>query len=127
MKENRMSKHSATHQELLTLAYSDFNARNIDNVLAVMHPDVAWANGMECGHVYGHEAVRNYWTRQWELVNPHVEPQAFHADQSGRMVVDVHQIVWDLEDNLIADQMVQHIYTIENGLIQRMDIQELSM
>ncbi|GAB4386207.1 MAG: nuclear transport factor 2 family protein [Elainellaceae cyanobacterium] len=92
-----------------------------------MHPDVAWANGMEGGHVYGHEAVRAYWTRQWGSINPHVEPQGFHPDEQGRMVVDVHQVVQDLEGNLIADQMVQHIYTIENDLIQRMDIQELSI
>jgi hypothetical protein len=127
MKSNRMFRHSAKHQELLTQAYSDFNARNIDKVLAAMHPDVEWANGMEGGHVYGHEAVRDYWTHQWKLVNPHVEPQGFHPDEHGKMVVDVHQVVRDLEGNLIADRMVQHIYTIENDLIQRMDIQELSM
>jgi hypothetical protein len=24
-----------------------------------------WANGMEGGHVVGHDGVRNYWTRHW--------------------------------------------------------------
>lgn len=46
-----------------------------------MHPDVASANGMEGGHVYGHEAVRDYWTRQWKLIDPQVEPQGFQHDQ----------------------------------------------
>ena len=113
-----------TQQDLLTKAYAAFNARDIDAVLAVMHPDVEWANGMEGGHVHGHEAVRDYWTRQWKLINPHVEPKGFQPDESGRMVVAVHQVVRDLDGNLIVDQRVQHVYTIADGLIRRMDIQE---
>ena len=34
-------------------------------MLAVLADDVAWANGMDGGHVHGREAVREYWTRQW--------------------------------------------------------------
>jgi hypothetical protein len=89
-----------------------------------MHPDVEWANGMEGGHVHGHEAVRDYWTRQWKLVDPQVEPQGFQLDENQRIVIDVHQVVHDLEGNLIVDQMVQHLYTFEDGLIRRMDIRQ---
>ena len=28
-----------------------FNGRDIESVLAAMHPEVVWANGMEGGHV----------------------------------------------------------------------------
>jgi hypothetical protein len=115
-----------SQQELLKQAYAAFNTRDIDAVLAIMHPDVAWANGMDGGHVHGHEAVRNYWTYQWTLVNPHVEPKGFQPDESGRIVVDVHQVVHDLDGALIVDKMVQHIYTFKDDLVQRMDIQELS-
>lgn len=113
-----------TQQDLLTKAYAAFNARDIDAVLAVMHPDVEWANGMEGGYVHGHEAVRDYWTRQWKLINPIVEPKGFQPDENGRIVVTVHQVVRDLEGNLMVDQMVQHMYTFADGSIQRMDIQE---
>ncbi|WP_096595335.1 nuclear transport factor 2 family protein [Calothrix sp. NIES-2098] len=111
-------------QDLLTKAYAAFNARDIDSVLALMHSDVEWANGMEGGYVRGREAVRNYWTRQWKSIDPHVEPQKFQLDRGGQIVVDVHQVVRDLDGKLIIDKMVQHIYTIDNGLIRRMDIQD---
>ncbi|MBW4445242.1 MAG: nuclear transport factor 2 family protein [Plectolyngbya sp. WJT66-NPBG17] len=52
-----------TQQDLLTTAYAAFNDRDIDAVLAVMHPDVAWANGMEGGHVHGHERLVAYESR----------------------------------------------------------------
>jgi ketosteroid isomerase-like protein len=113
-----------TDQEILTRTYSAFNARKIDEVLAVMRPDVDWPNGMEGGRVHGHQGVRDYWTRQWKLIDPRVEPQGFSQEETGEIVVEVHQVVRDLDGNLLLDGMVQHVYRIENGLILRMDIRK---
>lgn len=109
--------------ELLKAAYRDFNARRMEAVLASMHPDVEWANGMEGGHVKGTEAVRAYWTRQWAMIDPHVEPLAIEREGDGRFVVRVHQTVRDLEGKLLLDVEVHHAYRIRNGLIERMDIE----
>lgn len=38
--------------KLLERLYALFNARDMESVLAVMHDDVVWANGMEGGHVH---------------------------------------------------------------------------
>ena len=43
-------------------------------------------------------------------------------DETGVTVVDVHQVVRDLSGNILVDQMVQHVYSIQDGLIERMDI-----
>ena len=108
--------------ELLRRVYAAFNRREIDIVLAAMYPDVDWPNGMEGGRVYGREAVRAYWTRQFQLVSSHVEPKNFRTDEDGRIVVEVHQVVHDLSEKLLSDGMVEHVYSIENGLIRRMEI-----
>jgi ketosteroid isomerase-like protein len=50
--------------ELLKHVYDRFNARDMESVLAAMHEDVMWANGMEGGHVHGVDGVRKYWTQQ---------------------------------------------------------------
>jgi len=110
-------------RELLKAAYRDFNARRMEAVLARMHPDVEWANGMEGGHVKGVEAVRAYWTRQWAMIDPHVEPLDIERDGRGRLVVRVRQTVHDLEGKLLLDAEVHHAYRIQNGLIERMDIE----
>ena len=111
-----------TEREVLTSAYAAFNARDIDAVLATMHPDVEWPNGMEGGYVHGHDEVREYWTRQWRTIDPRVEPRGFAAAADGRIVVDVHQVVRDTAGNVVADRMVQHVYRIEGGLIRSMEI-----
>jgi ketosteroid isomerase-like protein len=108
-------------ENLLRRAYAAFNARNIDRALAVMHPDVDWPNGMEGGRELGHDAVRDYWTRQFGLIDSHVEPESFE-DVDGKIVVEVHQVVRDLDGALLSDQQVEHVYTLRDGLIARMDI-----
>jgi hypothetical protein len=114
----------ADEEQLLRRAYEAFNARDIDGALALMHPDVDWPNGMEGGREIGHDAVRAYWTRQFQLIDGRVEPTGFSTDDQGRVVVDVHQVVRDLNGELISEGEVQHVYTLRDGLVERMDIRE---
>jgi hypothetical protein len=109
-------------EEFLKHVYDRFNAREMEIVLACLHEDVMWANGMEGGHVHGRDAVRSYWTRQWAMIDPRVEPVGFSKGPQDEVIVEVHQVVHDLNGNLLVDQMVGHIFTIENGLIRRFDI-----
>ncbi len=112
----------STPRETLNAAYRAFNARDIDATLATMHPDVAWPNGMEGGYVHGHRDVRDYWTRQWAIIDPHVEPLDFEVDGDGRIVVNVHQVVRDLAGQVKADRVVQHVYELRDELIVSMEI-----
>lgn len=112
------------YQDLIRKAYTAFNARDIESVLTLMHPDVHWPNGWEGGYVKGHEEVRNYWTRQWKEIDPTVEPVVLKERPDGKIEVDVHQLVKDLQGNILADGLVIHIYTIENGLIKAMEIEK---
>ena len=112
---------SAEH-DLLKRAYRNFNARNIDQLLTSLHPNVEWANGWEGGHVYGLEAVRAYWERQFEVLDPHVEPIDIKSGENGQQVVKVHQVVRNKHGELLADSVVCHAYRVADGMIARMDI-----
>src|SRR4051812_19656953 len=108
--------------ELLERLYDRFNARDMESVLAAMHDDVVWANGMEGGHVHGRDGVRSYWTRQWAMIDPRVEPVEFSMGAEGEILVEVHAVVRDLSGNLLEDKMVGHVFRIDNGLVKRFDI-----
>jgi len=118
--------------ELITRLYACFNARDIDGVLAALADDVAWANGMEGGHVHGHAELRDYWTRQWAVVSPHVEPLAVTRAEDGSIVVEVRQSVRDLDGNplidqqhgLLRDKIVGHVFHLRDGKIVRFDIRD---
>jgi hypothetical protein len=109
-------------RDLLTATYAAFNARDIDLVLSLMHPDVDWPNGWEGGRVHGHDGVRDYWTRQWAAIDPWVDPVGFDEDDEGRTIVTAHSVVRDLSGTVIFDGTVTHAYTFEGGLVRRMDI-----
>lgn len=114
----------STAVQQLQKVYQDFNARRMDAVLAAMDENVTWANGMEGGHVHGREEVRAYWTRQWAMFSPKVEPVDFAEDADGKVTVEVHQVVHDMDGKLVMDGMVGHIFQFEDGLIKRFDIRE---
>jgi len=109
---------------ILMETYQHFNDRDIDATLAAMHPDVDWPNGMEGGIEHGHGAIRNYWSKQWTVIHPHVEPVKFEKEEDGRMNVTVHQVVYGMDGKLLVDQIIHHIYTMEGGLIKSMEIKK---
>jgi hypothetical protein len=108
---------------LLTRKYREFNARNIDALLGVMQADVNWPNGWEGGYVVGHDAVRDYWTRQWAQIHPTVTPQAFDTLPDGRLRVRVHQVIKDRAGKLMSDKHVNHTYSFAAGKIRSMAIE----
>ncbi|MFD2935122.1 nuclear transport factor 2 family protein [Spirosoma flavum] len=111
------------YQPILRQLYQDFNARHIDLVLAHMHIDVAWPNGWEGGYVAGHKEVRAYWLRQWQQINPIVEPLSFETRSDGQIAVKVHQVIKDLNGQLLSDEQLNHVYSFENGKVRTMIIE----
>lgn len=107
---------------LLQSLYEAYNGREFEKILSLMRPDVKWANGMEGGFVYGRDAVREYWRKQFEVVEGHLEPLAFEVDGENRDVVTVRLSVRDLEGTLLLEKTVQQIFTIEDGLISLFEI-----
>ena len=114
----------ANTQTLIAEVYSAFNQRNIDGALALMRESVSWPKASEGGRVVGKEEIRSYWTRQWHEFDPHVEPLEIIDQESGITNVKVHQLVKSLGGDVLSDSEVWHVYTIANGLIERMDLKE---
>lgn len=113
-----------SNQQFLQNLYDAFNRREIETIIASMRPDVKWANGLEGGFVYGRDAVRKYWIDQFKTIQPELETLKFETDENNRNIVTVHQIIRDVQGNVLADVTVQQIFTIENGLISLYEIGE---
>jgi glutathione S-transferase len=107
----------------LRALYRAFKAREIDTVLEQMTGDVDWPNAREGGRVRGHDAVRDYWTRQWSALDPLVDPLAITPRPDGSIAVDVAQTVRALDGSLITEGRVRHVYVLRDGLIARMDVE----
>ncbi len=112
----------ANVKAIIELAYSAFNERDIDGVLALMTEDVSWPKASEGGRVVGKEEIRAYWTRQWGEFDGHVEPLAIAEEDGGKVRVRVHQVVRNLQGDVLSDSEVLHLFTLNNGLIAAMDL-----
>jgi len=111
-------------QTLIAAAYSAFNRRDINAALALMSENISWPKASEGGRVVGKEEIRAYWTRQWSEFDPHVEPLEVIDREGSQTHVKVHQLVKTLSGDVLSDTEVWHVYTIANGLMERMDLGE---
>jgi len=110
-------------EKLIQTAYSAFNSRDIDTALTTFHAEVEWPKAFEGGYVVGHDEIRNYWIRQWTEIDPNVEPTEIAPASDGKVQVTIHQKVKDLQGNELFDGIVKHIYTIQDGLLRKMEIE----
>jgi ketosteroid isomerase-like protein len=114
---------SDQQEQILTAIYAAFNARDIDAVLEQLHPEVDWPNPWEGGRAVGHDAVRDYWTRQWAEIDPVATPALFTDREDGTIAVLVNQKVRSADGTEIGVGQVTHIYAFSDGVITRMDIE----
>jgi len=117
-----MTNLSEQEIHLLRAAYAAFNGRDIGAALSLMAVDVTWPKAFKGGFVRGPDEIRAYWTEQWSEIDPHVEPIAFHSQNASQVLVDVHQVVRNLAGSVLADERVGHLFTINAGLIQAMEV-----
>jgi hypothetical protein len=109
-------------EQLIRRLYEGFNDRDIEAVLAALADDVTWANGMEGTHIHGRDAVREYWTYQWSVIDPTVEPLSVARGDDGATIVEVHQVVRDLHGQILLDEVIHHSFLVMAGRVQRFDI-----
>jgi hypothetical protein len=115
----------ADTRHVIDRLYSALNTHDIDRALTAMRPDVDWPNLADGSHLRGREAVRDHWLRQWELADPHVDPVRVARDNMGHTVVTVHQVMRSKSGVVLKDELVQHVYDMEDGLILAMEVRRL--
>lgn len=110
-------------EERLRSLYRAFNARDVDACLAAMTADVDWANGWEGGRVVGRDAVRDYWQRQWAVIDSTAEPTAVTERPDGTTAVAVHLVGRGSEGQVLFDENALHVYTFKGNLVKSMTIE----
>jgi ketosteroid isomerase-like protein len=111
-------------EAMLRRMYAAFDARDVEAIGRFLHPDVDWPNAWEGGRLRGHAPVLAYWRRQFEAIDPRVTPERLTEHDDGRIAVDVHQVVRSLEGEVLADRRVVHVYSLRDGLVERMDVED---
>jgi hypothetical protein len=85
-----------------------------------MTDDVDWHNAMEDRRAIGHDAVREYWTRQFGMISSTVTPLAVRLDGDA-VLVTVDQQVRLPDGALRSHTTVLHRFEMRGGLVARFD------
>ena len=99
--------------------YRWFNRREIDRVLSALSTTVRWPNVIERTEIHGHEAVRAYWSKQFQTIEPLVEPVGFQ-DRDSSVAVRVHQVVRIKATGQVVESDVTHAFSFDQLLITSM-------
>ena len=114
----------ADTKTLIEQAYVAFNERDVAGALALMSDDVSWPKASEGGKIVGKDEIRAYWARQWSMFDPRVEPREVVDLGAGKAEVRVHQLVKNLQGDILFDGDVRHVFTIEDDRIKSMDLKD---
>jgi ketosteroid isomerase-like protein len=112
-----------TNEERLLTAYAAYNRRDSEALLALVSEDVDWPNGR--ARLHGKAALREYWTRQWEVTRTHDEPVKITDLAPDRSVVRISQVVRALDGTKISEGTFDHVHRFRNGQIAHLEIQNV--
>jgi hypothetical protein len=80
---------------------------------------VAWPNLLDGVVIHGRDEVRAYWERQFAMMDPRVDPVGFTTD-GDELAVTVHQVVRDLDGNVLTEGDAVHTYAFAGDLVTSM-------
>ncbi|WGM39418.1 nuclear transport factor 2 family protein [Caulobacter sp. NIBR1757] len=107
---------------LLLRFYKAIDARNVDAVMAQLHPDVDFPDQLnEDRRLHGAAAVRAYYERAFGLIAGENALSAFHPRPDGTVEVRVHHHVTSLDGALWHEGPVDYCFGFRDGLIARLD------
>ena len=108
-------------EALLIRLYEAFNRKDIDAVMAALHPDVSWPNLFGEGRLHGHDAMRAMWRDQFSRIDPEGTPISFATLPDGRVEVMLAYVVRTLEGKLFTEGIGTESYCFGGELIIGME------
>jgi ketosteroid isomerase-like protein len=112
----------SSEEQSVTAIYEAFNTANLENLADLLHSDVDWETTPPGGRTRGREQVcalfagrMAEWT--WEF-----QPTSILTGEDGRITVHGRSAVRKKDGTVRRDQEVEHLYTMQDGLVRNADL-----
>lgn len=96
-------------------------ARDIEAVVALLHPEVDWQDNMNGGRRVGRDATRDYLLDVMATVVVVSTPVDISRIAPDRYLARVNHVVRNSDGQLWGQEIVSHVLTLREGLIARME------
>lgn len=106
---------------LLEAMYAAFNQKDLDGLLAGLHPDIDWPNFLAGGRIKGVEALRTYWAEQFEIIDPEASPISYETLPGDQIRVKLHYMIRARAGGIWTDEILFNTFTFDGDRVVRMD------
>lgn len=100
-------------------------ARDLDGVMHVLHPEILMPDYIDGGEVRGHAQARAFCARVFETLSPGVDVLEVETLPDGRIRALLQVALHDRTGKLWSDSRVRVTYALVDGLIHRIEAEEL--
>ncbi len=102
--------------------YHAFNTRDLDMFLEHLAPGVELPDILTGGEIHGRDEVPAFCQKQWQEIDPTVEPMRINIAADGSAHVLVDQLIRALDGEVLQNRRVEHIFEFEGPFIRRLTV-----
>jgi limonene-1,2-epoxide hydrolase len=107
---------------MLEALYRALNQHDIDTLVEHLAPGVDWPDESTGRRLHGRDAVRAYWQKQWQEIDPTAEPMRINIAPDGTAHVLVDQLVRARGGDILQNRRVEHVFEFDGAFISRMTV-----
>ena len=106
-----------TSADVVLRLHAALDRRDLDAVMALMHPDVQFEDFVDGGPLAGLVEVRAFYQRLFDTLSPGFDILATENLPGGRVRVDMQVVVHDSAGHVWSDSRSGATYTLTDGLV----------
>jgi ketosteroid isomerase-like protein len=110
--------------DLIARLHDAFNRRDLEGVVAMLHPDVRFRDYIDDGEVRGLDEARAFYQRVFATIAPELAFLSSEELPDGRVVTRLQVGIHDRSGHLWSDSSATVTYVLADGLVLGLDIVE---
>jgi hypothetical protein len=108
---------------LIKKAYEAFNSQDIKSAITTFHENIEFQKEFNGNYLKNQNQIIEHWTNGWKEFSVKDKPINIIERTDNKFEVTVHQIVKDKQGKILSDGILKHIFTIQDNLLLRLDIE----
>jgi hypothetical protein len=110
--------------DVIARLHDALDRRDLDAVTALIHPQARFRDYLDGGELIGRDAVRGFYQRLFDMLAPGLDLIGLKTLPDGRVRADIQSSVRAPSGHLWSDTRVVAIYTVLDGLISSVELQD---
>ena len=109
--------------DVITRYHDAVGRRDLEAVMAVMHPQARFTDFLDGGEISGSDAIRAFYQQLFGTLAPDLDVIAITSQPDGRLRADLQVATHDRSGHVWSDTRSYALYALVDGLIHGIELQ----